>query len=215
MDAMKYDAVQDRLVAILRCLAKQDGSISGITPVLPRAWQPEAKRILRQQFLGIGANGTEAMPIVDADFGAVQALMIRKTPGSPNSASRDGGGETLIIIKRQTDWKWFLLDNPVDLPFRTATIAVAFRNDDGGEVKTATLTLGPWVPGIATPPGNEARGAVRTVFVSPSFLFYAGEGYRIPKILVARSMIVHGRVSLGNDELSHVKTIDAGVVHAR
>ena len=66
---------------------------------------------------------------------------------------------------------------------------------------------------LAMPPGNGANGAVRTVFVSPSFLFYVGEGYRIPRILVARSMTVHGRVTLENGQLSHVKTIDAGVVH--
>ena len=211
VDAKRYDAVEDRLIAILRCLAKQDGAVSAITPVLPHGWQGEAKRVLRQQFLGVGAGGTETMPIVDADFGPVQALMIRKTPGSPNRAARDAAGETLIIIRRQTDWKWFLLDNPVELPFRTATIAVSLRDGDGGEVKAATLTLGPWVPGIATPPGSEARGAVRTVFISPSFLYYVGEGYRIPKILVARSMTVHGRIALENEQLSHVKTIDAGI----
>jgi hypothetical protein len=164
--------------------------------------------------LGVGANGSEAMPIVDVDFGSVQALMIRKTPGSPHSASNDSEGETLIIIKRQTDWKWFLLDNPIELPFHTATIVVSFRNDDGENIKASTLTLGPWIPGIAMPPGSEVRGAVRTVFVSPSFLFYVGEGYDIPKILVVRSMIVHGRVALENEQLSRVKTVDVGVVQA-
>ena len=56
---------------------------------------------------------------------------------------------------------------------------------------------------------------MRTVFISSSFLYFTGEGYRIPKIVVARSLTVHGRVTLGNEELSQVKTIDAGVVRAR
>ena len=51
----------------------------------------------------------------------------------------------------------------------------------------------------------------RTVFISPFFLYYTGEGYHIPQIAVARSLMVHGQVTLGNDLLSRVKTIDVDV----
>ena len=44
-------------------------------------------------------------------------------------------------------------------------------------------------------------------------LLLHGEGYHIPQILVAESLTVHGQVTLGNDQLARVKTIDAGIRH--
>jgi hypothetical protein len=214
VDPQKFDSLQDRLVQILQCLSRQDGTVAAVAPLLPRAWQAQGREVLRGKFLGVAGRRPATMPIVDADFGPIRALIVKKIPALSSDASRLRGQEAgaLVLVKRQSDWKWFELDKPMELPPRAATLAIAFRNGDGEEVKTATLAMGPWLPGLAAPPDNDARGAGRTVFISPSFLYYAGEGRRIPRILVARSMTVHGQVTLGNAQLSQVKTIDAKVV---
>ena len=206
VDAKKYDAVQDRLVQVLRCLSKRQGSVSAVMPQLPRAWQAEARQILRNQFL---RGGSDQISVVDADFGPVQALIMKKVAGLSHDVAPEA--RAVVLIKQPADWMWFILDNNIELPPLSSTVAVAFRNADGGPVKTATFTVGPWAPGLAAPPDDEARGAVRTVFVSPYFQYYAGEGFRIPKIIVARSLTVHGQVTIANQELSQVKTVDVAI----
>lgn len=245
VNARKYDALQDRMCTILRCLSRCNGTVSGITPTLPRAWQGEAARALRRTFLGGGPAPVSArdvdlasasISVDDVDFGVIQALMLKRIPelsseppyrapparfgrrprrgaSAPSPPTyRAPTAATLVLIKRQSDWRWFELDSATELPSFTSKATVTFRNDDGGEVATARLALGPWTPNVGTVPDAYARGNVRTLFISPWFLCYSGEGYNIPKILVARSLTVRGRLALENDQLSQVKTIEAGVV---
>ena len=49
VDAKKYDAVQDRLIQVLKCLSKQDGTVPATTPALPPTWQAEGKQVLRRR----------------------------------------------------------------------------------------------------------------------------------------------------------------------
>jgi hypothetical protein len=255
VDAKKYDAVQDRLIQILKCLSKQDGSVSVITPVLPPGWQPEGRQILRREFLGMTDQDPHALSKVEVDFGSIRALTMKKvdalsdnassapeprpvivrrapmayrrhrpptrtTPArtpAPNRRQEHASPEeevgTVVLIYGQAGWKWFKLDDCIELPPLSTTVAIRFRNSEGSEIEVATLTLGPWAPGLAAPPGHKTSGVPRTVFVSPSFLYYSGEGYHIPGIIVAKSMTVHGEVTLENDKLARAKTIDAGIRH--
>ncbi len=253
VDAKKYDAVQDRLTQIFKCLAKQDGSVPVTNPALPAGWQPEAKQILRREFLGVADQGPDALAKLDADFGLVRALVMKKVEAltDPRTAvpeqkpvvvkrSRSSYGRykrpvqatavrkpvsdrqrehasleddagTVVLIYGQSGWKWFKLEDRIELPSLRTTVAVRFRDNEGSQIKAANLTLGPWVPGLATPPGNGTNGVPRTVFISPSFLYYSGEGYHIPGIIVAKSLTVHGQTTLENDQLARTKNVDIAV----
>ena len=91
-----------------------------------------------------------------------------------------------------------------------ATVTVAFRDADGNQVRTTSLPLGPWSPGFAVPPFDSA--GPRTVFMSPSFLYYhTGEDGRISNIVAAKSVTVRGGITLDNELLSRVNTVDASV----
>ena len=92
----------------------------------------------------------------------------------------------------------------------TATVMVAFRDSDGNKIQTTSLPLGPWAPGFAAPPYDSAGS--RTVFMSPSFLYYhTGEDNRISNIVAAKSVTVRGGMTLDNELLSRVNTVDASV----
>ena len=255
VNAKKYDAAQDRLIQVLKCLSKQDGTVSARTPALPPDWQSRGKELLRREFLGTTEPGSPALSVVDVDFGVIRALTMERVAAlsenpsaiteskpvpirKPPSVSRrhrppvhdmhtrkpaqdrpkehsvlEENVGTVVLISGGPNWRWFKLDDRIELPSMRATTVLRFRNGDGGDVKTATLSLGPWVPGLGTSPDRQTNGVPRTVFVSPSFLYYTGEGYRIPQIAVAKSLTVHGQITLTNDLLSRVKTIDVVTQH--
>ena len=214
VDLRKYDALQDRMNEILKCLAKQSGTVSALSPTLPRQGQGQGKEALRQRFVGRPDRDPNAMSAIETNFGPVQALMLRKFAAMSQGDSPAGGDASpvLVLLKRKSDWSWFQLDERVQLPPSTTTTTLAFRDAGGKEIKNATVTLGPWVPAVAVRPDSRASSAVRTVFISPSFLCYEGEGCRIPAILFANSLTVRGQVTVENEQLSRLDKIDAGVL---
>ena len=212
VDPKKYEAFQDRMTKILRCLSKQDGTIEAYSSPVAQAWEPSRQQLLRKKFVHAAISGPGDMCVVNVDFADIEELSVTGITGLLNGSSHPPGqkGGASLFIKGQSDWRWFDLDEDVEWSPMMATVVVAFRDSDGEEVKTASLPLGPWGPGFAAPLRDNAGVAPRAVFMSPLFLYYhSGDDY--PKIVAAKSVTVRGGITLENELLSRVNTVNASV----
>ena len=99
IDTKKYDAAQDRLIQVLKVLSKQDGTVAARTPALPPDWQPRGKEVLRREFLGVADSGPHALPVVDADFGVIRALIMERVAALSDNPSATTEPKP-VVIKR-------------------------------------------------------------------------------------------------------------------
>ncbi len=167
----------------------------------------------------------ESFSVLDADFGTIRALVMERvdalSPPAPHFAFSlypkrkqrpqprmpEGPVGTIVQLSEGPNWRWFILADRLALPPSGMTIDLRLCDEDGQEIATTALPLGPWAPGLGA--NHQQLGdAPQTVFVSPFFLHYSGVGYHIPYITIARSLTVHGQITLPNDVLARVKTID-------
>ena len=212
VDRNKYEAFQDRMVNILHCLSRQDGTIKAYSGPVAQAWEPARQKLLGMKFLNASVRDPDDMCVVDVEFADIEEIPVRAITGLLNGSSLFTGqnGGASLFIKGQSDWRWFDLDENVELSPMMATAVVAFRDSDGEEVKTTRLTLGPWVPGFAVLPRDKTGIAPHAAFMSPLFLYcHGGEDY--PIIVAAGSATVRGGITLENELLSRVSTVDASV----
>lgn len=243
INASRCAAVQDRLTKIFKCLAKQNGTVPVVTRAFPAAWQPEAKELMKREFLNgpsTSAGGfaaftaglsrrpnpqSDGFSVVDTDFGTIRALAMKRLDAlspptmhlpfsreptrrqQPQQRRPEGPVGTIVQLFGSPDWQWFIFEDRLALPSSGTTIDLRLCDEDGQEIATTALPLGPWTPGLGA--NHQHLGdAPQTVFVSPFFLHYSGAGYHIPYITIARSLTVHGQITLPNDVLARVKTID-------
>ncbi len=212
VDSTKYEALQDRMRNILRCLSRQDGTIEAYGHPVSLQAEPARQRLLQRKFVSAAMRGPDDMCVVDAEFADIEDLSMKPTTALLEDGSRpaEPKGGAMIVIKGQSDWRWFDLDEDVGLAPRAATVLVTFRDSDGEALKTASLPLGPWAPGFAVLPHESTGAARQAVFMSPAFLYYHGGG-DFPNIVAARSVTVRGGIAVENALLSRVNTVDASV----
>ncbi len=217
VDPKKYEALRDRMVRILPCLSRQDGTSEAYRSPVARTWEPYRQELLQKKFFGTAVRDPGDMCVVDVRFAGIEELSMGATTGLLKDSLRPNGqGEgTSLFIKGQSNWRWFDLDEDVELSPMADTVVVAFRDSDGKEVHTTSLSLGPWVPGFAVPPPRSAGAASRKVFMSPLFLYcYNSNDSGVPETIAAESVTVRGGVTLENELLSRVNTVDASVRRA-
>jgi hypothetical protein len=208
VDPQKYEAFQDRMNKILPCLSKQDGTSEAYSSPVAQVSERYRQDLLRKKFLNVAGRIPSDMCVVDVQFADIEDLSITATSNKPQPTGQGGAS---LFIKGESQWRWFDLDESVDLSPMMETIVVAFRDSAGKEVQTTNLSLGPWVPGFAVPP-DTTGGIPRRAFMSPSFLYCSSSGdYGNPKVIAAGSVTVRGGVTLENELLSRVNTIDASV----
>lgn len=212
VDSHKYEAFQDRMTKILRCLSRQYGTVEAYSSPVAQAWEPARQQLLRRKFLNAAMRGLGDICVVDAEFADIEDFSVTAITGLLKGGSHltmhEGG--TLLFIKGQSEWRWFDLDEDVELSPMMATVVVTFRDSDGEQVKTTNLPLGPWTLGFAAPPRDNAGVAPRTVFMSPLFL-YCHNSEDSLKIVAAGSVTVRGGITLENEVLSRVSTVSASV----
>jgi hypothetical protein len=216
VDSQKYEAFQDRMSKILPCLSRQNGTVEAYSSPNVQAWGPHRQELLRKKFLNVAGRSPGDMCVVDVQFADIENLSMTATPGvSDDNSLPTGQKGASLFIKEASQWRWFDLDESVDFSPMMETIVVAFRDSAGKEVQTTNLSLGPWVPGFAVPPPDNAGVAQRKVFMSPLFLYCSNSSdCSSPNIIAAGSVTVRGGVTLENDLLSSVSTVDASVRRA-
>ena len=217
VDPKKYEALRDRMVRILPCLSRQDGTSEAYRSPVAGTWEPYRQELLEKNFFSTGVRDPGDMCVVDVRFAGIEDLSMDATAEwlKDGSRSKGQGGGTSLFIKGQSGWRWFDLDEDVELSPMVDAVVVAFRDSDGKEVQSTTLSLGPWVPGFAVAPPRSTGVASCKVFMSPLFLYcYNGNDDGVPKTIAAESVTVHGGVTLENELLSRVNTVDAVVRRA-
>ena len=67
-DSQKYEAFQDRMTNILRCLSRQEGTIEATGNPMDQISDSTQQQLLRQKFLDAAMRDPEDMSVIDAEF---------------------------------------------------------------------------------------------------------------------------------------------------
>ena len=207
----KYVAIEERLITLLGCLSKNAGTVKTTAAPCAASCSPRVTSSSRRSFLDVLTM--HRGPLLNLQPTSARSTApkssVRLAPDDAFSEDRPPG--TLIIIRHSAgDWRWFELAERIELPYRDVKLVLSFRDKRGGEVTATNVLLGPWLPALGTHPVDEATFPLRTMIFSPQFLFFVGDGYRIPELNFADQLTINGEVTLTNQELARATT---AVVH--
>ncbi len=208
----RYREVYDELVSSLTALARNKGRLSAKTISLKdddAAAGPIVAQ-LQKQFL----TPTETSSI---DYGTLFSLANDKhTPGGPNTdeaAKRDTdstlfyvcvppSGTSDTLSSTSCAWHWFEIDGHPLLPAQNITAVVRYTTGGGESVFEDTIVFGGRTPGLSA----SGRGKkLRTVIVSPFFLYHVSQGYFVADIPHAREITIRKKLRIPLDALSRVE----------
>ena len=208
----RYRELFDDLVPALTALARTKGTITAKTHTL-KADDAAAAPIVAQlekQFL----KPTDTSTI---DYGLLFSLASEKAPaGGPDAeaaAQRDTdstlfyvcvppSGTTSSLSPKSCSWRWFEIDGHPLLPAQSISTVVRFTAGNGDPVFEDSVTFGVRTPGLSA----SGRGKkLRTVIVSPFFLYHVSQGYFVSDIPHAREITIRKKLRVPLEALSRVQ----------
>jgi hypothetical protein len=210
VDARKYDAAQARLVNVLRALARYRGTVRAQDSAVHHLLQSSRNELFREKFFSAARQPADRLTLREADFGELRYLENVQTTGLPpgvRKAEPTGPG-FLFVVKSSAEWQWFELAESPSLPPPHAALVLRYCDADGREIRALRLPLGPTPPTRAQRPS--ASGYL-TVFISPYFLYFVGEGFGVSQVNFASSVTLRADATLAEDQLRNAKTLDAQI----
>jgi hypothetical protein len=209
----RYRALYEDLTASLTAVSRSKGGFVTRTVVL----KPDDTGIsavvghLEKQFLNTTSTST-------IDYGTVFSLDgDRKPAGGPNVdaiVKRDAdatlvyvcvppGGSPGSLPAKSRVWRWFEVDGHPLMPAQSISTVVRYAADDGESVLEDSVSFGAKTPGLSA----SGRGKkVRTVIVSPYFLYHLSQGHAVTDIPHAREITIHKKLRMPLESLSRVKS---------
>jgi hypothetical protein len=208
----RYRELYDDLLASLTALARNKGGFSAKTLTLKPDDAVAAPIIeqLEKQFL----TPTDTSRI---DYGALFSLASDKKPSdgpdAEEAAKRDTdstlfyvcvppSGTVGTLSAKSCSWRWFEIDGHPLLPAQSITTVVRYTTEGGEPVFEDSVSFSGRTPGLSA----SGRGKkLRTVIVSPFFLYHISQGYFVADIPHAREITIRKKLRVPLDSLSRVE----------
>jgi hypothetical protein len=221
----RYRTLADELTAALTAIARASGRITTQTRPL-QAEDPPAARIVSQ----LGKQFLRSSNDTAIDYGTLYSLVNEKAAANAlneEAARKRESGSTLFFVcappsgsssalsAKSCTWRWFEIDGYPTIPSQRIATVVRFSSADGKTVHEDKLAFEGRTPGLSA----SGRGRkLRTVVVSPFFLYHVSRDYFIPDIPHSREVTIRKTIRLALDDLARVhdeSVLATGVVLER
>jgi hypothetical protein len=211
IDIDRYRELHDRLLAALGALARTKGSLSARTVSLKPTDATAAPIIsqLQKQFL----NPTPTSRIEYSTlFSLDNAKPSTGGPDSNDAAKRDSDSTVFYVCvppaagsgmpsSKTCTWRWFEIDGHPLMPAQSITTVMRLTSDSGATVLEDRVSFGGRTPGLSA----SGRGKkLRTVIVSPFFLYHVSNGYFVADIPHAREITIAKKLRVPLETLAKV-----------
>lgn len=201
VDMDRYRRLVGDMIDALSALARNSGRFTTQTNLL-KATDPAAVPIvaeLEKQFL----RPTEGSGV---DYGPLYTLVgaspNSKGPDTEAAEKRETGSTVFYVCVPPTGgglsakscaWRWFEIDGHPKLPAQRISTVVRYSDADGRTVLEESVPFGGRTPGLSA----SGRGdKLRTIVVSPFFLYHVSHGYLISDIPHAREVTIRKMLRL-------------------
>jgi hypothetical protein len=209
----RYRLLYEDMVSALSAVARSSGRFTTPTRSLPAA-DPAVARLVSQlerQFLRPSADNR-------VDYGTLYSLGKTssnvKFPSEEEAAKREAGstlfylcvpppsGEGATVSAKTCAWRWFEIDGHPRLPAQRIATVVRYSDAAGQTVFEDSITFSGRTPGLSAS-GHGQK--LRTVVVSPFFLYHGSRGYLVPDIPHAREVTIQKTLRMPLDVLAKVR----------
>ena len=207
-----YRDVYRDLISSLTALARDTGSISAKTTALKGDDADAAPIIAQLQKQFLTPTSTSSI-----DYGTLFTLADGKkqgkVPDADAAAKRDTDstlfyvcmpppGTSSTLSSSSCSWRWFEVDGHPLLPAQDITTVVRYTSKNGVSEFEDTVSFGFRTPGLSA----SGRGKkLRTVVVSPFFLYHVSQGYFVADIPHARKITIRKKLRVPLETLSRIE----------
>ena len=214
----RYREIYTDLLASLTALARTKGSFSAKTATLKPSDDAASPIIaqLEKQFL----TPTDTSRIT---YGNLFSLASDNEPSDRSNADRPDpekaakrntdstlfyvcvppSGTSSTLSTRACSWRWFEIDGHPLLPAQSITTVVRYTSDGGDAVLEDSISFGGRTPGLSA---SGQGKKLRTVVVSPFFLYHVSQGYFVADIPHAREITIQKNLRVPLSTLARVKS---------
>lgn len=208
----RYRELSNELVTALTSVARATGRITAKTRPLT-ADDPPAAPIMMQ----LGRQFLKSTKDAKIDYGTLYSLVNDKVAANaPNeeAAKKRESGSTLFLVcvppsgtgnalpPKSCTWQWFEIDGYPTIPSQRIATVVRYSAADGSSVFEDKLVFEGRTPGLSA----SGRGKkLRTVIVSPFFLYHVSHDYFIPDIPHAREVTIRKNILMPLDDLARIR----------
>lgn len=215
----RYDRVRQRIETVLAAVARSHGHLDVVHRRFREGHDTHRQTVLqlRQRFWGRGAQAA-------ASFGDVYTMWNLNTaeplPSTAQATARDQGSTLFFVYSPpgvedaaasgiMSRWRWFEIDDQPPIAAQKVTVVARYTDQAGSPVLEERFPLGPNMPGISVSP---ADAKLRTVLVSPLFLYHEADGYEIKDLPHAPRTTLERKITVPLTTLARVHTAKAVAV---
>ncbi|MCY2990030.1 MAG: hypothetical protein NTY19_19475, partial [Planctomycetota bacterium] len=214
----RYEQVRQKVERVLTAIARSQGSVEATHRRFSAGSdaQQEAVQQLQRRFWARGE-------LAAANFGEVYTLWNSKTTGAlPDIAAanaRDRGSTLFFVYSPKPPeredaasrgikscWHWFEIDSQPPIPTQGINVVVRYTDQAGKAVLEERLPLGPRIPGLSA---SSTDAKLRTIVVSPFFLYHRSEGYQIKDFPHSHGLTLERKIIVPLTTLARVHTAKA------
>jgi len=211
-----YARVRQRIETVLAALARSQGHMEVMHRRFPVGHDKYRETVLRLEQRFCSQLERSATHLEDVyTLGTVKTT--EPLPSVARANARDqsstlffvyvpAGAGDVASTAIKSHWRWFEIDGQPQIPTQGINVVVRYTDQVGNGVIEERFPLGPGVPGLSA---SATNAKLRTVVVSPLFLYHSSDGYEVKDFPHAHRATLERKITVPLTTLARVHTAKA------